>query len=334
LLKVCDFRSKARIPVLTWKHPNNDASLVRCSQPHVGIQGARSDEDEKLFREILNTNSQSSTLYIFDARPKANAVANSLKGCGYENVDNYTDCKLQFLNIGNIHVMRDCYNKLRKTCFHKNVENPEVWERERRHLQWLENLALILKSAVEIALLLDSKTSIVVRCSDGWDRTPQLTSMAQLVLDPFYRTILGFQILIEKEWMSFGHKFQTRLGHGNKKISEQRAPIFVQFIDCVWQVTQQFPTIFEFNEGMLLKILNSLYSCEYGTFLMDSAFDRQVTARETSSLWHDINSQVSLYKNTNYSPTQSPVFNINTEVANIKLWTNYYLYWKKYHNEH
>ena len=38
--------------------------------------------------------------------------------------------------------------------------------------------------------------SVLVHCSDGWDRTAQTTSLASLMLDPYYRTIEGFQVNI------------------------------------------------------------------------------------------------------------------------------------------
>jgi hypothetical protein len=31
-------------------------------------------------------------------------------------------------------------------------------------------------------------------CSDGWDRTTQLISVASILLDPYYRTFQGFQV--------------------------------------------------------------------------------------------------------------------------------------------
>ena len=108
--------------------------------------------------------------------------------------------------------------------------------------------------------VLPLSAQVLVHCSDGWDRTAQLTATSMVLLDPFYRTIKGFEILVAKEWLSFGHKFQQRIGHGsNNHTDDQRSPIFVQFIDCIWQITQQFPSAFEFNETFLITILDEMY---------------------------------------------------------------------------
>ena len=42
-----------------------------------------------------------------------------------------------------------------------------------------------------------------------------------------------FQVLIQKEWIWFGHPFALR--HSVQR--SESAPIFLQFIDCVWQVS-------------------------------------------------------------------------------------------------
>jgi len=71
----------------------------------------------------------------------------------------------------------------------------------------------------------------------GLDRTPQITSLAMVCLDPFYRTKQGLAVLIEKEWLSFGHKFHDRMGHGKQNPTDvERSPIFLQFLDALWQV--------------------------------------------------------------------------------------------------
>lgn len=33
------------------------------------------------------------------------------------------------------------------------------------------------------------RKSVLVHCSDGWDRTPQIVALAELLLDPYYRTV-------------------------------------------------------------------------------------------------------------------------------------------------
>lgn len=38
--------------------------------------------------------------------------------------------------------------------------------------------------------------SVLVHCSDGWDRTAQVCSAAAVLLDPYYRTLRGFMVQI------------------------------------------------------------------------------------------------------------------------------------------
>ncbi|XP_061903892.1 myotubularin-related protein 2-like isoform X2 [Entelurus aequoreus] len=241
LKRVAAFRAKGRMPVLSWIHPESQATVTRCSQPMVGVNGKRSKEDEKYLQTIMDANAQSHKLFIFDARPSVNAAANKMKGGGYESEDAYQNAELVFLDIHNIHVMRESLRKL-KDIVYPNIEDSH-WLSNLESTHWLEHIKLILAGALRIADKVESgKTSVVVHCSDGWDRTAQLTSLAMLMLDGYYRTIRGFQVLLEKEWLSFGHRFQLRIGHGDKNHTDaDRSPVFIQFIDCVWQLTHQLP---------------------------------------------------------------------------------------------
>ncbi|KAH8056398.1 phosphatidylinositol-3,5-bisphosphate 3-phosphatase [Aureococcus anophagefferens] len=59
--------------------------------------------------------------------------------------------------------------------------------------------------------------------SSGW---------SMLLMDPFYRTIRGFAVLVEKEWCACGHKFAERHGFDDKgHASSDRSPCFLQWID-------------------------------------------------------------------------------------------------------
>ncbi|XP_069580778.1 myotubularin-related protein 1a isoform X7 [Brachyistius frenatus] len=290
--RVAVFRGRHRIPVLSWIHPESQASIVRCSQPLVGPSDRRCKEDERFLQIIMDANAQSHKLTIFDARQSSVAVTNKAKDGGFESESFYPNVELNFLEIPNIHVMRESLRKM------KDVVYPTIdeahWLSAIDQTHWLEYIRLLLSGAAKVADKLESgKTSVVVHCSDGWDRTAQITSLAMLMLDSYYRTLRGFQVLVEKEWISFGHKFSARVGHGDENhANSERSPLFIQFIDCVWQMTRQFPAAFEFNELFLLTVVDHLYSCLFGTFLFNSEQER--TAKEvqtqTVSLWSYINS--------------------------------------------
>lgn len=327
--RVAAFRAKGRIPVLSWIHPESQATITRCSQPMVGVNGKRSKEDEKYLQAIMDANAQSHKLFIFDARPSVNAAANKMKGGGYESEDAYQNAELVFLDIHNIHVMRESLRKL-KDVVYPNIEDSH-WLSNLESTHWLEHIKLIMAGALRIADKVESgKTSVVVHCSDGWDRTGQLTSLAMLMLDGYYRTIRGFEVLLEKEWLSFGHRFQTRIGHGDKNHTDaDRSPVFIQFIDCVWQLTRQFPAAFEFNEYFLVTILDHLYSCLFGTFLCNSEQQRmkEEIPKRTVSLWSYVNSQLDDFSNPLYVNYSNHVLFPVVSLRHLELWVGYYIRW-------
>jgi hypothetical protein len=79
---------------------------------------------------------------------------------------------------------------------------------------WLKHVTGLLDGSALIARQVGIQHShVLIHCSDGWDRTSQLSALSQLLLDPYYRTIDGFIVLIEKDWLSFGHMFQHRSGY-------------------------------------------------------------------------------------------------------------------------
>ena len=276
---------------------------------------------------------------------------------------------------------------------------------------------------------------VLVHCSDGWDRTAQLCSLSEMCLDPFYRTIQGFAVLIEKEWISFGHKFRDRLGHLSKPNKEspdrsstsssgeknhwsvmgahlqaagksmqsslaaaalnllnkgsdisnssststsasysptsssssayssynyhssssssshpysyssstlststspasniavsppqgtiesmtpntiahrEVSPVFIQFLDCAYQLWTQFPTHFEFSDKLFVTLAIHLYSCQFGTFLFNNEKERFIfqfrksnggvltLSQSTHSIWDYILSHKEEYLNPLY----------------------------------
>uniref|UniRef100_A0A8C1FZI9 phosphatidylinositol-3,5-bisphosphate 3-phosphatase n=1 Tax=Cyprinus carpio TaxID=7962 RepID=A0A8C1FZI9_CYPCA len=324
--RVASFRVKHRIPVLSWIHPETQATIVRCSKPMVGPTDRRCKEDEHYLQTIIDANAQSHKLTIFDARQ--NIVAKAKDG-GLENENFYPNMDLNFLEIPNIHVMRESLRKLKEVVY-PTIDEPH-WHSAIDATHWLQYIRLLLAGAVKIADKVESsKSSVVVHCSDGWDRTAQLTSLSMLMLDSYYRTLRGFQVLLEKEWISFGHKFAARVGHGDENhANSERSPLFVQFIDCVWQMMRQFPTAFEFNELFLITILDHLYSCLFGTFLYNSEQERveKEVNGKTVSLWSYINSQPEDFTNPFYVDYENHVLYPVASIRHLELWIGYYVRW-------
>ena len=73
-----------------------------------------------------------------------------------------------------------------------------------------------------------------------------------------YRTFDGFLSLINKDWICFGHKCADRLNLSAENNPSEASPIFLQFLEFVYQLIQQYPRAFEFNTSFLGKRLSKL----------------------------------------------------------------------------
>lgn len=61
---------------------------------------------------------------------------------------------------------------------------------------WIRHIKALLDTALFMTQAIDNGISVLVHCSDGWDRTAQVCSLASILLDPYYRTIQGYQVCV------------------------------------------------------------------------------------------------------------------------------------------
>ncbi|KAJ8759155.1 hypothetical protein K2173_004162 [Erythroxylum novogranatense] len=347
VLQASTFRARCRLPVISWCHPETGAVLARSSQPLVGLMmNMRSNADEKLVAALCDqlggAKGNRRKLYIADARPRKNALANGAMGGGSESSSNYFQSEIVFFGIDNIHAMRESLSRLRDYLDTHGTTSSDGMSSFLRHGGWTWGGGNLSSMSASVSSLGDSgwlihvqsvlagaawivahvaleSASVLVHCSDGWDRTTQLVSLANLLLDPYYRTFKGFQALIEKDWLAFGHPFADRMGmptiSGNSnmpfELSRQSSvpassmrqssasptpnshsqsnysPIFLQWIDCVSQLLRIYPFAFEFSPVFLVDLMDSVLSCRFGNFFYNSEKERhQVGVSENCGcLW-------------------------------------------------
>ncbi len=212
-----------------------------------------------------------------------------------------------------------------------------------------------------------------------------LTSLVKICLNRNYRSIVGFENLIQSDWFLAGHLFHKRLETSltnefsdessigdsinqinntpnyttNKVNNNQIAPAFLLFLDCVFQLTIQYPNEFEFNEIYLIHMWD--YSCSSAslTFSFDGIISLQnyidtqlFTAsanipldsegkeiflqklfNANNSFWlnHLDKNRDSLLCNKNYEPNSLILIPIDKAYM-LKFWSRCYLRWhEKYH---
>lgn len=232
-----------RMPLWCWSHANGSA-LVRMALVKDALQQRK--VDQRICNAITKSHPQRSDVYKSDLDK----------------------------TLPNIQEIQAAFVKLKQLCVNEPFEDTEEkWLSSLEGTRWLEHVRAFLRLSAELVYTLESRhVSVVLQEEEGRDLSCIVASLVQVMLDPYFRTIPGFQSLIQKDWVMAGHPFLDRCSHLRR--SEKESPLFLLFLDATWQLLEQHPAAFEFSETYLAVLGDSTHISLFGTFLFNSPHQR------------------------------------------------------------
>ena len=175
---------------------------------------------------------------------------------------------------------------------------------------WLANVENLLSHARNVATHIEERDSVLIYCPTGNFGSPLLSSLAQIYLEPHYRTFEGFRTLVYKEWIYYRHNFLKESqvlatgpgaenGHSSGRQQEQAGtvfgykyanlfaaplpsqkqqttkqtrPGFLIFLECVAQLARQNPLAFEMNDLFFVHLAQMQFTNRYFEFVQGDDF--------------------------------------------------------------
>uniref|UniRef100_A0A7M5UQV2 Myotubularin phosphatase domain-containing protein n=1 Tax=Clytia hemisphaerica TaxID=252671 RepID=A0A7M5UQV2_9CNID len=178
--------------------------------------------------------------------------------------------------------LKSSFKKLKRECIFRSSkdfwESDSSWLGDIEQTGWLSHVSSCLELVHDIIKKINEKqTSVIVCDPDGRHFAILITSLVQILLDPYYRSLMGLQALIQKDWVMKGFPFCQRLHHISESSKstigsqirtasfkgkderrdkdltyEGESPVFVLFLECLHQLIRQHPLEFEYTEQFLV----------------------------------------------------------------------------------
>eukprot|EP00052_Salpingoeca_macrocollata_P025080 m.227558 g.227558 ORF g.227558 m.227558 type:complete len:1293 (+) comp22371_c1_seq4:3650-7528(+) len=229
--------------------------------------------------------------------------------------------------VTDVQAVQNAAELLQQACFNIDADDSFL---QLDASQWHGQVSALLHWANNIADVVElENATVLISLETGQDHTAQLSSLVQLLVDPYYRTLSGFIALVKKEWCAMGHSFASRAGlRSQNHAGGHKAMVFLQFLDAVHQILVQYPLLFEFNNYFLMTLAYHTCSMRFGTFLHDCEAERANALRHTSmsDLWQFLESNHEAspeYFNFLFYP-QKCIVRPQSRVCDLKIWSYFF----------
>ncbi|XP_075899452.1 myotubularin-related protein 11 isoform X1 [Nelusetta ayraudi] len=204
------------------------------------------------------------------------------------------------------------HGRLRSLCLgdiSTSVSVPDdKWLSSLESTRWLDYARSCLKKASEVACLLrGSHLTVALQEAEDRDMSCVVSSLVQVMCDPHCRTQRGFQGLVQKEWVTAGHRFYSRVNH-HRDNDKEEAPVFLLFLDCVWQLLYQFPSRFQLTNDFLLALHDSVHLPLFSSFLANCQRERCKRHQNSGQSYTPVNGwRDTLHSDSSPDPCDPPL---------------------------
>ncbi|KAF3839554.1 hypothetical protein F7725_018271 [Dissostichus mawsoni] len=194
------------------------------------------------------------------------------------------------------------HSRLRALCLgdiSTSVSVPDdKWLSTLESTHWLDYTRSCLRKASEVACLLrGGHLTVALQEADDRDMGCVVCSLVQT----------GFQSLVQKEWVMSGHRFYSRINY-HRDNDKEEAPVFLLFLDCVWQLLSQYPSRFQLTGDFLLALHDSIHLPLFSSFLANCQRERCKRSQNPGQSYTPVNGwRDMLHPDSSSDPSDPPL---------------------------